>query len=47
LVSGRKAGLRFTTVPQELAARCESELGAKVEIDDDGEDFTYLIALRH
>ncbi len=47
LVSGRKEGLKFTTVPQELAARCETELGARVEIDDDGEDFTYLIALRH
>jgi len=47
LVSGRKEGLKFTTVPQELAVRCESELGARVEIDDDGKDFTYLIALRH
>ncbi len=47
LASGRKEGLKFTTVPEELAARCESDLGAKVEIDDDGKDFTYLIALRH
>jgi len=47
LAPGRKEGLKFTTVPEELAARCESELGAKVEIDDDGENFTYLIALRH
>lgn len=47
LASGRKRGLKFTTVPEELAARCERELGARVEIDDDGEDFTYLIALRH
>lgn len=47
LASGRKKGLKFTTVPEKLAARCESELGAKVEIDDDGEDFTYLIVLRH
>jgi len=46
LVTGRKEGLKFTTVPQELAARCEDELGARVEIDDDGVDFTYLIALR-
>jgi len=47
LATGRKEGLKFTTVPEELAVRCERELGAKVEIDDDGEDFTYLIALRH
>lgn len=47
LVSDRKEGLKFTTVPEELAIRCERELGAKVEVDDDGEDFTYLIALRH
>ncbi len=47
LVSGRKAGLKFTTVPEELATRCKSELGAKVELDDDGADFTYLIVLRH
>jgi len=47
LASGRKKGLKFTTVPEELAARCKSELGAKVEIDDEGKDFTYLIALRH
>lgn len=47
LVAGRKEGLKFTTVPEELATRCESALRAKAEIDDDGEDFTYLIALRH
>jgi len=47
LATGRKEGLKFTTLPEELAVRCERELGAKVEIDDNGEDFTYLIALRH
>jgi len=47
LVAGRKEGLRFTTVPKKLAARCERELGARVAIDDDKVDFTYLIALRH
>ena len=47
LVTGRKEGLKFTTVPEELAARCKSELGAIAEIDDDGADFTYLISLRH
>ena len=47
LVTGRKEGLKFTTVPEELAARCEKDFGAQVEIDDDGKDFTYLIALRH
>ena len=47
LVAERKEGLKFTTIPKGLAARCESEIGAKVDIDDDGVDFTYLIALRH
>jgi len=47
LAAGRKEGLKFTTVPQELAARCEQELGARAQIDDDGVDFTYLLALRH
>ena len=47
LVTGRKEGLSFTTVPQELAARCEAEFGARAQIDDDGVDFTYLLALRH
>ena len=47
LVTGRKEGLKFTTVPQELAARCEQELGARAQIDDDGVNFTYLLALQH
>jgi len=47
LADGRKEGLKFTTFPEQLAARCKSKLGAKVEINDDGVDFTYLIALRH
>ncbi len=47
LASGRKKGLAFTTVPQELARRCAEELGARMETDDDGVDFTYLLALRH
>jgi len=47
LATGRKEGLKFTTVPQELAARCEQELGARAQVDDDGVDFTYLLALRH
>ncbi len=47
LVTGRKEGLRFTTVPQELAARCETEFGARAHVDDDGVDFTYLLALWH
>ncbi len=47
LATGRKEGLKFTTVPQELATRCEAELGAHAQIDDDGVDFTYLLALRH
>jgi SAM-dependent methyltransferase len=47
LAPGRKEGLKFTTVPEELGARCEEELGAKAQIDDDGVAFTYLLALRH
>jgi SAM-dependent methyltransferase len=47
LAPGRKEGLKFTTVPEELAARCEKELGAKAQIDDDEVDFTYLLSLRH
>ena len=46
LVTGRKDGLTFTTVPEDLAAQCESALGAQAEIDDWG-SFTYLLALRH
>lgn len=46
LVTGRKKGLKFTTVPKEFAARCEVEFGAKAQIDDDGVDFTYLLTLR-
>ena len=46
LVKGRKEKLVFTTVPEELASRCERELGAKAEIHDDG-SFTSLIVLRH
>jgi SAM-dependent methyltransferase len=46
LVTGRKEGLTFTTVPEELAAECERALGAKAQIDDWG-SFTYLLALRH
>ena len=46
LVSGRKEGLTFTTVPERLAAECERALGAQAEIDDWG-SFTYLLALRH
>jgi len=38
--------LAFPTVPQELAARCEEQLGARATIHDDGADFTYLISLR-
>ncbi len=45
LVEGRKPGLVFTSVPSELAARLEQELGCRAVIDDDGEDFTYLMAL--
>ncbi len=45
LVSGRKPGLVFTSVPDELAQRLEQELGCRAVIDDDGEDFTYLMAL--
>ena len=47
LASGRKEGLKFTTVPEKLAVRCEKELGSKAQIDDDGVDFTYLLSLRH
>ena len=47
LAPGRKEGLKFTTVPKELASRCEQELGATAQIDDDGIDFTYLLSLRH
>ena len=47
LAADRKEGLKFTTVPQELAARCEAELGARARVDDDGVDFTYLLALWH
>jgi len=47
LAAGRKEGLRFTTVPEDLASRCEKAFGARVEIDDDGADHTYLLALRH
>jgi len=46
LAPGRKEGLKFTTVPEELAVRCEKELGSKAQIDDDGVDFTYLLSLR-
>lgn len=45
LVEGRKPGLVFTSVPSELAERLEQELGCRAVIDDDGEDFTYLMAL--
>ena len=47
LAAGRKKGLKFTTVPQELASRCETKLGARSQVDDDGVNFTYLLALRH
>jgi SAM-dependent methyltransferase len=47
LAAGRKKGLKFTTVPKQLAARCEAELRARARIDDDGVDFTYLLALWH
>jgi len=47
LAADRKEGLKFTTVPQELATRCEAELGARARVDDDGVDFTYLLALWH
>lgn len=47
IASGRKDGLNFTTVPEAMAERCEKDLGARVTIDDDGSDFTYLVALRH
>lgn len=47
LVTGRKEGLKFTSVPEEMAAHCEAEFGAQTQIDDDGIDFTYLVALRH
>ena len=47
LAAGRKEGLKFTTVPQELASRCEAELGARAQVDDDSVDFTYLLALWH
>jgi len=47
LVTGRKEGLTFTTVPTELAAHCEEIFGATAQIDDDGINFTYLIALWH
>jgi SAM-dependent methyltransferase len=47
LAPGRKEGLKFTTVSEELAARCEEEFEAKARLDDDGIDFTYLLSLRH
>ena len=47
LAPGRKEGLRFTIVSEELAVRCKRELGAEAKIDDDLVNFTYLIALRH
>jgi len=47
LVSGRKPRLVFTSVPEELAKRLEQELGCRTVIDDDGEDFTYLMAVLH
>ena len=47
LAPGRKEGLKFTTVPEKLAACCEEELGAKARLDDDGIDFTYLLSLWH
>jgi SAM-dependent methyltransferase len=47
LARGRKEGLKFATIPEELAENCALALKAEVEIDDDGKDFTYLIALRH
>ncbi len=47
LAAGRKEGLAFTTVPVELALRLSQELGAQATLDDDGTDFTYLLALRH
>ncbi len=47
LAPGRKEGLKFTTVPEEFAARCERELGAKAQLDDNRVDFTYLLSLRH
>ena len=47
LAPGRKEGLKFTTVPEKLAVRCEKELESKAQIDDDGVDFTYLLSLRH
>ena len=46
LVTGRKEGLSFTSVPSELAAACERAFGARAQIDDWG-SFTYLLALRH
>jgi len=46
LATGRKAGLRFTTVPEALAERCERAIGAQASLDDDPADFTYLLALR-
>lgn len=47
LAAGRKEGLRFTTVPEDLASRCEKAFGARTAIDDDGAEPTYLLALRH
>jgi len=48
LVDGRRERpLAFPTVPDELAARCERELGARATVFDDGVDFTYLRRLRH
>jgi len=47
LVTGRKPGLVFTTDPSKLSARLEQELGCRAVIDDDGKDFTYLMALLH
>lgn len=43
----RERPLAFPTVPEELADRCERELGASATVFDDGVDFTYLMCLRH
>jgi SAM-dependent methyltransferase len=48
VMTGRRTRpLAFPTDPQDLAARCERELGARAAIHDDGVDFTYLVSLRH
>ena len=48
LVDGRRERpLAFPTVPNDLAARCERELGSRATDFDNGEDFTYFIRLRH